>query len=155
MSCEGNHSVVQRAVEGVHGIVAVVDLHIQGTVLDAFIPDSVGEDAVQRRDTHQAHLAFKHGSCHTLTRNWNRGLHYSRIMLEHAENATQLLPLSNQCTYRSSIQSITLQRKQSTKQHLHSLLHESNNTFKQQHTHFINHGICILECIAHHSYSLK
>ena len=82
-------------------------------------------------------------------------LHYSRIMLEHVENAMQLLPLSNQCTYRSSIQSITLQRKQSTKQHLHSLLHESNTTFKHQYTHFINHGICILEYIAHHSYSLK
>ena len=71
MSCEGNHSVVQRAVEGVHGIVAVVDLHIQGTALDAFVPDSVGEDASQRRDTHQAHLTFKHESCHTFTRNWN------------------------------------------------------------------------------------
>ena len=121
----------------------------------ALVPDIVGEDAVQRRDTHHAHLAFKHECCHTFTRNWNIGFHYSRIMLEHVENATQLLPLSNQCTHRSSIQSITLQRKQSTKQHLPSLLHESNTTFKQQHTHFINHSTDILECIAHHSYSLK
>ena len=155
MPYEGNHSVVQCAVEGVHGIVAVVLRRIQGTALDALVPENVGEDAVQRRDTHHAHLAFKHGSCHTFTRNWNRGLHCSRIMLEHVENATQFLPLSNQCTYRSSIQSITLQRKQSTKQHLPSLLHESNSTFKQQHTHFINHSTDILECIAHHSYSLK
>ena len=130
MSCEGNHSVVQRVVEGVHGIVAVVDLHIQGTVLDAFVPDSAGEDVVQRRDTHHAHLAFKHEICHTFTRNWNIGFHYSRIMLEHVENAMKLLPLSNQCTHRSSIQSITLQRKQSTKHYIPSLLHESNSTFK-------------------------
>ena len=54
-----------------HGIVAVVLRHMQGTVLDALVPYGVGEDAVQRRDTHQAHLAFKHGSCHTFTRNWN------------------------------------------------------------------------------------
>ena len=155
MSCEGNHSVVQRAVEGVHGIVAVVLRHIQGTFLDAFVPDSVGEDAVQRLDTHHAHLAFKHECCHTFTRNRNIGFHYSRIMLEHVENAMKLLPLSNQCTHRSSIQSITLQRKQSTKQHLSSYLHESNTTFKQQHTHFINHSTDIPVSIAHHSYPLK
>ena len=54
-----------------HGIVAVVLRRIQGTALDALVPENVGEDAVQRRDTHHAHLAFKYECCHTFTRNWN------------------------------------------------------------------------------------
>ena len=80
---------------------------------------------------------------------------YSSITLERVENAMQSLPLSNQCTHQSSIQSITPQRKQSTKQHLPSLLHESNSTFKQQHTHFIKYSTGIPQSIIHHSYSLK
>ena len=154
MSCEGNHTVVQRAVEGVHGNVAVVLRHIQGTVLDAFVPYGVGEDAVQRRTAHQAHLAFKHGSCHAFTRIQNKKHFCSRITLEHIEYAMQSPPLSNQCTHRSSIQSITLQRKLSTKHYIPSLLHESNSTFKQQYTHSISHSTSIKISITYPSYPL-
>ena len=73
--CKGNCSVDQRAVEGVHDIVAVVLRHRYGITLDVLVPDNVGEDAVQRRDTHHAHLAFKHESCHAFKRNQNKKLH--------------------------------------------------------------------------------
>ena len=154
MSCEGNHAVVQRAVVRVHGNVAVVLHRIQGTALDAFVPYGVGEDARRRWAAHHAHLAFKHENCHTFKRIQNKKHFCSMITLEHVENAMKLLPLSNQCTHQSSIQSITLQRKLSTKHYIPSLLHESNSTFKQQYTHSISHSTSIKISITYPSYPL-